>query len=617
MADSVKIVLGVDSASAIDSINRFSSAAKIGVASVVAALAAMTKGAINAADELGKAAQKAGQTVESFSAMVFVGRLADASIDDLQKGFKELSKNVVLNNKAFDELGIARLTNDGTFREADAVLLDISDKFAGMRDGVNKVTYATELFGKAGQQLIPLLNQGRDAIRSQMEEAKALGVVIDDRLAQQSQDFNDNLTRIGQGLKGMGFDIAREVLPALKDLSNELVKLSKWSHESGFASAIGDIAKAPYVLGKAGAQAIKSIFSGKSADEVMEDLRKIREEAIDMYSELNGSGSKKTGGEDNIRYLSKELQLRHELANIETLRSDGANEFGISEAEKNSREVAFLEVKIDKLQKIRAEIEKGVVPKGSISDPEAKAGDPITEEAKAYNEKLLPVLKEVSDAQEKIKQAKTQNSFAASLRLDLVGLQNQIGTFSQASARFVTDGIGAAFNGLSDGIYGAVTGTKSWGQAWAEVGQQVLKMFINLIVQAIELFVILELLNAIIPGFGNLLAASAGVAGAAGGAVAAGSRATGGPVTHGIYQLGEQGPEYVINAPTLSKYGRGFFDAMQAGKNPTTSGGGSQGSNVNIAVLHDGAAIHDWLQSSDGERAIVDVMGRNIHRFRS
>lgn len=616
MADSVQIRLGADVSSAIAGLQSFGNAAKISIGAAVASLAALTKSAIDAADSIGKAAQKAGQSVESFSQMVFVGRLADASVEDLQKGFKELSKNVVENNKAFDELGIARLTKDGTFRDASEVLLDISDKFQGMRDGVNKVTYATQLFGKAGQQLIPLLNQGRDAIKGQMEEARQLGVVIDEKLSQQSQDFNDNLTRIGQGIKGIGFDIARSVLPALKDLSEELVKLAKWSHESGFAKTLGDIAKAPYVLGKAGSQAIAAVFGGKTYEELMAELYRIKDEAIDMYSELNGSGKSKGPPEESIRYLSKELQLRHELYQIEELRSDGAEDFGITQAQRNERETNFLEVKYEKLQQIRKELESGVIPPGSISDPNAKPGDPISEEAEAYNRKLLPVLREIYQTQQKIADVKSRQSFMGNLKNDLRGLADQIGTFSQASARFVTDGIGAAFNGLSEGIYGAVTGTKSWGQAWQEVGAQVLRMFINLIVQAVELFAILTLLDVIFPGFGHLLAASAGAGSAIGGAVAAGSRATGGPVTHGLYQLGEQGPEYVINAPTLAKYGQGYFDAMQAGKNPSTPSTVSQ-SNVNIAVLHDGAAIHDWLQSSDGERAVVDIMGRNIHRFRS
>lgn len=615
MADSVEIRLGADVSRAIAGLNAFSSVAKTTVLAAAAAFGALTKSAIDAADQMGKAAQKAGQAVETFSQFAFVGSLADASIEELGKGFKELSKNIVLNNKAFDELGIARLTKDGTFRDASDVLLDISDKLAGMRDGVNKVTYATELFGKAGQNLIPLLNQGRDAIKAQMEEAKALGVVIDEKLSSQSQEFNDNLTRMGAGLKGIGLDIARAVLPNLIEMSKAVVQLTKDIRENDLVTKSWGIFKKTQDIVGAGAEAFVAAFSGQTWKDTIETLKSIGRETKEGWEAAGGAAALKAKitVEDYVRTLSKELQLKHELSVIEALRSDGANEFGISEAEKNSRELAFLEIKYDKLQKIRAEIEKSSVP-GSISDLNHNEGDPVSEEAKAYNEKLLPVLKEVADAQEKIKQAKTQNSFAASLRVDLVGLQNQIGTFSQASAKFVTNGIGAAFNGLSDGIYGAVTGTKSWGEAWAEVGQQVLKMFINLIVQAIELFVILELLNAIIPGFGNLLAASAGAAGGISSAASAGSRASGGPVSNGLYNLGEQGTEYVVNAPTLQKYGQGYFDALQAGSTPPAQGGAP--TNIKMAFINEGSAYHDFLQSSDGEKIVVDIMSRNIHHFR-
>ena len=54
----------------------------------------MAKQAIDAADGLGKMAQKVGVSVESLSALEYAGKLSDVSLEQLGTGLKKLSVNL-------------------------------------------------------------------------------------------------------------------------------------------------------------------------------------------------------------------------------------------------------------------------------------------------------------------------------------------------------------------------------------------------------------------------------------------------------------------------------------------------------------------------------------------
>ena len=97
--------------------------------------------------------------------------MSDVSLEALQKGIKSLSQNILEANtgvgdgaQVFEALGISVKNADGTLKSTEQVLLEVADIFATLEDGTVKTTLAVKLFGKAGQDMIPLLNQGKAGI---------------------------------------------------------------------------------------------------------------------------------------------------------------------------------------------------------------------------------------------------------------------------------------------------------------------------------------------------------------------------------------------------------------------------------------------------------------------
>ena len=310
MADSVEIVLGANVSKAVQGLTQFGGVAKAVVSAVVVVLEEATRRAINFADEIGKASQKAGIAIEKFSALAYSGQLANVSTEALTGSFRGLSKAMAEGNKSFDELGIATLNSDGTFRDGYEVLRDVADVFERMPDGVRKTTLATQLFGKAGLDLIPLLNGGSKAINDQADDARKLGVVISEKFAQDAGRFTDNLTKIKQAILGVGASIAERLLPALNNLA-----------ELGISTFLSLRRGAEYVLPvfselikyiQAGAVYAQEfyeavglmLFAGNTEEfkKALDDLRNETKKAIDEIwnSEKRLGDEQKKRAEDNI-----------------------------------------------------------------------------------------------------------------------------------------------------------------------------------------------------------------------------------------------------------------------------------------------------------------------------
>jgi hypothetical protein len=218
-------------ASAGSKIQNFSKLAAVGLAGFATAAAAggvaigaLTKQAINFADEIGKTAQKIGMTSESLSRLEYAAKLSDVSLGQLQVGLGQLSKNMQAGNEAFTALGISVTDAQGNLRGTEEVLLDVAERFAGMEDGAGKTALAMAILGRSGADLIPMLNAGRDGLAQMTEEASRFGLEISTNTSKAAEGFNDNLTRITSLFTGLANTIAQKSAPKMKDLTDRFIK---------------------------------------------------------------------------------------------------------------------------------------------------------------------------------------------------------------------------------------------------------------------------------------------------------------------------------------------------------------------------------------------------------
>lgn len=297
------------------------------------------KKAIDAMDDASKAAQSAGISVESLSALQYAGGQAGLEDGQLVKGLAKLSS--VLDDaragvKATVET-FARLQIDPTqFKGTDEALLAIAERFASMPDGINKTAIAVDLFGeKLGPKLIPFLNQGRDGIQALKDEAVALGVVLDGEAAKAAENFNDNLDRMKKAGDGLVITLANQILPGLSQITDAMAQAAKdggllnaaWVGLGGLGAAIftDDLLTNTQKLAKAQAELAKAADAARRAG--IGDTGYITRKRAEVKA-LEDAVAAEKKAEEQRRKQSKETKdaLERDNADLVKSRKDSINE---------------------------------------------------------------------------------------------------------------------------------------------------------------------------------------------------------------------------------------------------------------------------------------------------
>lgn len=187
-------------------------------------------GSIEAMDALGKTAQKVGIPVEELSKLSLAAKLTDTSMETLANSTIKLSKNLEMiqggkggnAGAALDALGISALDANGKLKPTSEIIADVAGKFNHLKDGADKTAIAIALFGKAGAEMIPFLNQGKQGLEEAAMLQEKFGLTTQ-ASADQAAAFDENIHTLWAALDGLYSNIAKNLLPELIDMTNAFV----------------------------------------------------------------------------------------------------------------------------------------------------------------------------------------------------------------------------------------------------------------------------------------------------------------------------------------------------------------------------------------------------------
>lgn len=183
-------------------------------------LAAMAKGAIDAADDMNDLAQKTGVSVEQLSRFKQAADASGTSIEGVGGAMIKLNRNMATGNDkaalALQSLGISATDATGKLKSTDQIMLEVADKFAKMPDGAQKSATAMALFGKSGADMIPLLNGGSEAVRK-------LSATMTTDFAKGADSLNDKLVSVQTKLTEVGVNLGTALMPALNAIADVII----------------------------------------------------------------------------------------------------------------------------------------------------------------------------------------------------------------------------------------------------------------------------------------------------------------------------------------------------------------------------------------------------------
>lgn len=198
------------------------------------------------ADALKKRSEALGMSVQGLQEWRYAAALSNVSAEALEKTFAKLSGGK-FDAKGMAALGVKTKEANGEIRPTEDILEDVADALKGIENPAERNRVAMKVLGKQYITLLPLLKEGGEGIRKMREEFNELGGGFSSEFADQSEEVNDNMTRLGVIWKTLQISILSRVLPALLSLSKVFIEYSKIivpaiKNSSGLQVAMGLLA---------------------------------------------------------------------------------------------------------------------------------------------------------------------------------------------------------------------------------------------------------------------------------------------------------------------------------------------------------------------------------------
>lgn len=191
--------------------------AGIGIGAFVASI----RNLVNEADALRDFSQQVGISVETLSEYGAVAEKFGVQAESFNQALAKLNSNIAgaaAGNKKAEEgfrlLGLSAESAPGKLKPLEQVLGEVADVIAKLPPGSALAQRALEkLTGVAG--LAPLFQEGAEAIEKERKAIEELGGTISGDFADKADDFNDSISDLTTGLKGIGRSIAEELIEPL------------------------------------------------------------------------------------------------------------------------------------------------------------------------------------------------------------------------------------------------------------------------------------------------------------------------------------------------------------------------------------------------------------------
>jgi len=215
----------------------------VAAAGISAAIGLVKWGAAfgDAAEQLDKTAQKLNMTATEVSKWNALATTAGMSTQSFASSATRLERAMFAaanggkaQKAAFDQLGISIDKNS----TATGTLLQISDKFKNMENGPKKIAAAMTLMGRSGAEMIPIFNQGSEAIREQFELADQYGAVVSESMQAAGLAVDNAMDEMSLGMQGVKNTLFEALAPAIvatTEFMNDMIKAFIDSYRAGGA----------------------------------------------------------------------------------------------------------------------------------------------------------------------------------------------------------------------------------------------------------------------------------------------------------------------------------------------------------------------------------------------
>lgn len=178
-----------------------------------------------ATDRIDKLSQRLGMSRQAFQEWDFVLSQNGVSIDSMQTAMKQLTGHMAgvkagaeKNIDVYGRLDKSLVTLIKSGASQEEVFKETIKAFQNMEDGVEKARLAQQLFGKQGQEMLPMLNGSKGSIDELTAKARELGLVLSDDAIDAGVKFTDTMDQAKRALKSVATQVGIGVMPIMQQM---------------------------------------------------------------------------------------------------------------------------------------------------------------------------------------------------------------------------------------------------------------------------------------------------------------------------------------------------------------------------------------------------------------
>lgn len=183
-------------------------------------------------DEIGKKADAIGLTTDALQELRTVAEEAGVSQEALDNSMMQFSRRLGEARQglgqaryALDEMGLS--AEDLAQMPLDQALQTVAEEMTKVEDATSRTALAQQLFGRSGVPMLNLLREGAEGMERMRQNARDLGIVIDEDLIRKAEETENKLGLLARVINADLSEALISIAPLLVGVANGIAAIAR------------------------------------------------------------------------------------------------------------------------------------------------------------------------------------------------------------------------------------------------------------------------------------------------------------------------------------------------------------------------------------------------------
>lgn len=166
------------------------------VVALIKKIVDLGKATMDYADNIQDMADKWGITTRQLQEFEYWATLNGTTMEAMLNAMTRLTNQAQVNASAFKELGVSVKDENGELKDQKQLFLEVINALNKVENQTRKNALQFDIFGRSGNEIAQVIEQGADNLQQLSDEAESLGIILSEKTIKSAGDFNDEMDKL-------------------------------------------------------------------------------------------------------------------------------------------------------------------------------------------------------------------------------------------------------------------------------------------------------------------------------------------------------------------------------------------------------------------------------------